>query len=355
MNVLQISADRSKRGILYPNSPAFKRQKAYAQRFGRLDIIAFSLKSDGAKVIEDSNLHIYPTNSSSRFLYGIDAKRVARKLPRPDVISVQDPFETGLVGWWIARKFGAPLHVQVHTDFLSPEYARLSMLNRVRVFVAGFVLKRAQRVRVVSERIKKSIEERYHIDKPISVLPIFVDVEKFRNAGPQPFPYLKDRIKLLVVARLEPEKNVQLAVRAFAEAAPENACLIITGEGTMKEVIMQERARHPSVFERVFFSEGETNLPAQYKAADLVLVPSLYEGYGLVIIEALAAGKPVLSTDVGIAREAGAIVTTPEKFAEALAQWFKDGPREGQLKNYPYANFDEYVQKYCDDIYVCSS
>ena len=58
----------------------------------------------------------------------------------------------------------------------------------------------------------------------------------------------------------------------------------------------------------------------------------------------------MLSTDVGIAREAGAIVTTPEKFAESLSEWFKNGPREGHLESYPYKDFDEYVRAYCDDI-----
>jgi len=346
-----ISADRSKRGILFPGTPAFKRQEAYAKEFGDLDIIGFSRKADGAKPVGERSLHVHPTGSSSPLLYGWGAIRIAKGLPHPDVVTVQDPFETGLVGWWIARKLKVPLHVQVHTDFLSPEYVKLSFLNRIRVHVASFVLRRAARIRVVSGRIHDGLETMQH-KAPITVLPIFVDVEKFKTAKSFERPYLRYETKVLVVARLEPEKNVLLAVRAFARSAPSDACLIIVGEGVTRKKIISDQL-YQSIHDRVFFIEDEP-LPDLYKSVDIVLVPSKYEGYGLVIVEALAAGKPVLSTDVGVAREAGAIVTTEKKFADALAEWFKSGPRTGELKNYPYKNFEDYVRMYCEDISACA-
>ncbi len=348
MRVLQIGADRSKRGILFPGSPAWKRQEAYAKEFGNLDIIGFSLKEDGATEQSAGPLAIHPTNSSSKLLWGLDALRMARQLPRPDVVSVQDPFETGLAALLIARRWGVPLHIQVHTDFLSPEYARLSLLNRLRVCIAGFVLRRAARVRVVSERIKNSIERRYRITAPISVLPIFVDIAKFQNAQPLT-DFSDDHItnsayKILVVSRDAPEKNIRLAVEAFRKAAPQNACLILIGDIDAGYISTRDR----------IYGMGRADPERYYKSADLVLVPSKYEGYGLVIVEALAAGKPVISTDVGIAREAGAIVTTPEKFADTLAEWFRSGPREGHLRGYPYKSLDEYVRAYCRDIIACA-
>jgi len=356
MRILAISGDRSRRGVLYAGSPAFKRQEAYAKQFGNLDVIVFSRRSDGATPMEASALRVYPTNSASRFFYGFDAIRIALKLPKPDVVTVQDPFEIGFVAWLIAALHGVSLHVQVHTDFLSPEYARLSFLNRIRVWVAGFVLRRASGVRVVSERIKKDIEQTFRIRASITALPIFVDVERFKTA--RSYLAISERFamfktKVLVVSRLEPEKNVSLAIRAFAEAAPEDACLIIVGAGS-RALSLQHFAKRLNVAGRVFF-EGSKDASDYYRSCDLILVPSKYEGYGLVTVEALSAGKPVLSTDVGIAREAGAIVTTEERFAEALADWFKNGPRTGELKNCPYANFEEYVHAYCNDIMACTN
>lgn len=351
MRVLQISSDRSKRGLMFLRTPAFKRQEAYARRLGHLVIIAFSLRSDDSTFIEAGELTVCPTNSSSRFLWPFHALKLARMVPKPDVVSVQDPFETGLTGWRIARKLRVPLHVQVHTDFLSPAYARLSFVNRIRVAIAGFVLRRAARVRVVSERIKASLQQKYALKGPVTLLPIFADVERLKITSPDEElarRFSKYRTKLLVVARLEPEKNVSLALRSFAAGAAEGSCLIVVGDGRESRQL-KALVRTLDISERVFF-EGRKDAALYYKVADLVLVPSKYEGYGLVIVEALASGKPVLSTDVGIAREAGAIVTSEEKFAEALADWYKHGPQEGELKDYPYKSFEEYVSSYCNDI-----
>ena len=150
------------------------------------------------------------------------------------MVSAQDPFETGFVAWLIAILLQSPLHIQVHTDFLSPEYARLSLLNRTRAVIAGFVLKRATRVRVVSRRIKAGIEKRYTLRVPVTALPIFTDLQRIR-AGARDIA-LEKRFapygtKILVVSRLEKEKNVALAIRAYAAVAPESSCLIIIGEG----------------------------------------------------------------------------------------------------------------------------
>jgi glycosyltransferase involved in cell wall biosynthesis len=270
-------------------------------------------------------------------------------MPLPGVVTVQDPFEAGLAAWYIARALGAPLHVQVHTDFLSPGYARHSLINRVRVSLARFVLSRAARVRVVSERIKKALEES-GMQVPIAVLPIYVDVERLQKAG---HPALTARFAafdkcILIVSRLEPEKNLALGISAFALSAPKDACLIIVGGGSERSRLEAE-AREWNIADRVFF-EGEQPAASYYALADLLLVTSFYEGYGLVIIEALAAGKPVLSTDVGVAREAGAIVVSPKEFTAALKSWFDIGSRVGRLNAYPYKNFDEYVRSYCADI-----
>ena len=358
MRVLQISADRSARGILHPGSPAFARQEAYAKEFGDLDVIAFSRLSDGARDIEHGPLRIYPTNSRSPLFYGLDAIRIANTLTRPDVITAQDPFETGLVAWWIARRLKVPLHIQVHTDFLSPEYARHSLLNRLRVSIAGFVLRRAKRIRVVSERIKKTIGEECRLNVEISILPIFTDIVRIRHMQSDPAlvrAFERFDKKILFVGRLEPEKNPSLAVRAFAEAAPEDTCLIIVGGGSERKTL-GKLANKLGLMDgpRMVFFEEEAESAKYYPLADLVLVTSRYEGYGLVTIEALAPGVPVLSTDVGIAKETGTIVASPEKFADALREWFANGPRTTELKGYPYKNFDEYVHAYCADIAACA-
>ena len=111
------------------------------------DTIVFSTRKLYAKKQDElaRNTHAYPTNSYTRLLYGFDALRIARKLAHADAISAQDPFETGLAAWMISRVLRIPLVVEVHTDFLTPSFARHSLLNRIRVAIAGLVLRRAAR------------------------------------------------------------------------------------------------------------------------------------------------------------------------------------------------------------------
>ena len=102
-------------------------------------------------------LTVIPTNSSSKLSYGLDAWRITRKLAKPDIVTTQDPFETGLIALFIARRLKVPLHVQVHTDFASREFARHSFRNWLRQRVAWFVLKRAARIRVILGRTADDI------------------------------------------------------------------------------------------------------------------------------------------------------------------------------------------------------
>lgn len=351
--VLAIGSDRS---IFDAESASRARQEAYASEFGNLDVIVFSRSSDKVQPFERGALRGYPTNVRFRILNVWCAVRIARSLARPDVVTAQDPFEAGLTAWLVSALHGVPLHIQVHTDFLSPEFARLSLLNMARVFVAGFVLRRASRVRVVSERVRTSIQKRYRLRLPLAILPVFVDRERIVRAPTS--DELRKRLerfktKVLVVSRLEKEKDVSLAISSFAQSAPDDAGLIVVGEG-------RERASLGRLVEtlglrgKVLF-EGRQDPAPYYKVSDLVLFSSKYDGYGMVIVEALAAGKPVLSADVGIAQEVGAITVSRENFADALRDWFEKGPRTGELKGYPYSDFAAYVRAYGDDITSCVS
>jgi glycosyltransferase involved in cell wall biosynthesis len=286
----------------------------------------------------------------------MSAYHVACAYPKPDVVTAQDPFELGFAALLVARHFGVPLHVQLHTDPFGPGFVRAHWpLNYIRRFLMDIVLRRASRIRVVSKRLAQTLQERYKIAAPITVLPIYVDTQRFATAAPDAglVPrFAQFNTKLLVVARLEPEKNISLAIRSFAEAAPADSCLIIVGEGSELDALRRLAAQW-KVDKRVFF-EGAADPAPYYKLADLVLVPSRYEGYGLVMIEALAAGTPVISTDVGIAREVGAIVADTEDFPGALAEWFRNGPRDAGLKSYPYQSAEEYIRLYTDDIVACA-
>jgi glycosyltransferase involved in cell wall biosynthesis len=140
--------------------------------------------------------------------------------------------------------------------------------------------------------------------------------------GPQTPPLI------LVVGRMEPQKNLTLAIHAFAALlARQDARLVILGEG-------RERSALEALVRRVGL-DGAVEMPgfvpdvgAMLAKASLLLMTSRYEGFPAVLIEALAADVPVVSTHCSPAQKTliasalhGRVVddATPEKLAEAMA------------------------------------
>jgi len=240
MTVLMISTDAS---ILNLESESGRRMKEYGALTDKLDIIVCTTRSQGSEdcVISDT-VRAYPTNSSSKLWYVWDVLKTAKRVinTKVDLVTSQDPFETGIAGWLLARRLHAKLQLQIHTDFLSPYFRGESLKNRIRVWIAKWLLPKADGIRVVSERIRSSLSSIVRDMSRVVVLPIFVDVEKIKRS-----PVNTDLRKkypqfdfiLLMTSRLEPEKNIELAINAMKDVVKKNskAGLIITGEGSLKE------------------------------------------------------------------------------------------------------------------------
>lgn len=328
MRVLMLSTDKS---IFEEGSDARRRMIEYTGLFDELHIIVFSKQNVKQQLVK--NCFAYSTNSFSRFFYIFDAVRAASPLfgmfggetskhSKQWVITAQDPFETGLAGFILARKFGAPLQLQVHTDFLSPHFAR-GFLNTIRVRIAKFLLPRAQCVRAVSKRIAGSLSVRS------AVVPIFVDTAAIRVA-----PVTLDLHKkyprfdfiVLMASRLTEEKDIGTALRATQQIvrARKNTGFVIAGDGPLRARLIRE-AERLGITENVVFlgAQGGATLASCYKTADAYLLTSLYEGYGRTLIEAAAAECPVVTTDVGIAgdilRGGDSALVCPVGDAECIA------------------------------------
>ncbi len=346
--VLSIGTDRK---LFEEGSIVRRRQEAYAAELGTIDTIVFS-KGGSYSPVRFGNVSVTPTRSRSKIFYGLDAWRIARALPKPDILTAQDPFETGLISLFIAQRLGVPLHIQVHTDFASTSFAYSSFVNWLRVRIAWFVLGRATRIRVILNRTAEEIRAS-GISAPVTVLPIFVDTLKYTHVPRIKHPRWK--IALLCVGRFENEKRFDIAIDALAAARAKghDVGLTLVGDGRNRQALYIH-AQRLCVADRVTIVGWQNDLTQFYSEADIVLVPSKYEGYGLVIMEALAAGIPVLSTDVGVAREAGAFVVSAEEFSQYLVQWIENGPREAKLLHMPYKDESDYIQKYCADIKATS-
>jgi glycosyltransferase involved in cell wall biosynthesis len=310
MKVLMISTDRK---IFESKSGVRARIAQYGTLVEELYIIVFSKKSLGfsEQKISD-NVWVYTTNSLSRWTYIFDAIKIGKKISDIDLVTTQDPFETGLAGWRIvkakARAAGARLQVQIHTDFLSPYFSKGSLLNKIRVKIARFLLPNADCVRVVSKRIADSIKSAgIKLKTEPEILPVFVDVQAIReapiNVSLNKFRQQFDTI-ILMVSRLEKEKNIPLALSVFRKVVDKypKTGLIILGEGSQREEL-KSIARNYNLEDNVVFEGGNSEVLSFYKTADIFLHTSNYEGYGMVLVEAAVSDCPIVTTDVGIASE----------------------------------------------------
>ncbi len=307
VKVLMISTDRL---IFHTGSDVRRRLLDYGALFAEIHVIVFSNKKLGHHEEQlTDNVFLYPTNSLNRLFYIWQAIKIGLTLLGRKgnwVITSQDPFETGVVALWFKWKKKIQWQAQIHTDFLSPFFAQESWLNWLRVRLAGFLLPRADKIRVVSLRIKKSLADWNLKTEPV-VLPIFVSPKTevvcspamdLHNKYPQ-FSFV-----ILMASRLTVEKNFRLAIDAFAEVALDrkNVGLVIVGQGPEKEHL-KSLAKTFRAGDQVIFEDWQSNLDCYYKTADLFMLTSNYEGYGRTIIEASLVGCPVLSTDAGLVGE----------------------------------------------------
>lgn len=309
LKILSIGSDRN---LFVPGSEAQKRIRDYGAIFSELHIVVFADKDLGYSDLElAENVFVYPTNHRFKFLYLWNIYEIVKSLSKVEgqwsVVSSQDPFEAGLAGWMIKLLFRLPLQIQVHTDVFSPFFAAESLANRIRVFAAKFLLPRADGIRVVSERIKNSLSTfDFRLSTKITVLPVFVDVRKIQAAKVKMNlheKYPDHDFIFLMASRLTPEKNIGLAIEAMKTVAEKypKSLLLIVGDGPGRNALQQLIGKIPSL--NVIIESWTDNLVSYYKTADAFLLTSNYEGYGRTVVEAMAAGLPVIMTDVGIANE----------------------------------------------------
>lgn len=348
-----ISTDRN---IFFEGSAVRERMIEYGDLFDALHIVIPTYRRDFKKETRISNrVVLHPTNSKGKISARFDLIRLGKKLSA-DIVTAQDPFENGFAAWRVARALRAKLQLQIHVDMGSPHF-RKSLLNKMRLLCAQFLLPRADCIRVVLQKTKTELMEKGIPVERISVLPIYVDVKKFQEASGFPVRsgYKEFSSLVLFMGRLEREKQPEVALRAFAAVSGQYkaAGLLFVGEGS-ERARLEALAHSRGLSERVHFLGWRNNTAEFLKAADVLVVPSLYEGYGLVIIEALAAGVPVLSFDVGVAREAGAIITADSSLPRDLSAVLEQKPR-GILLGYPYRSKEEYLAVFKNSFIQCGN
>lgn len=176
-----------------------------------------------------------------------------------------------------------------------------SDIGMVRKRLARFAYRRADLVVALSEGVRRELVEDFGLDarrtitipNPVAVADI---AEKVRKARTQPVSGNPDRKKRIVaIGRLHRQKGFDILIDAIADRVP-GASLTILGEGSERAALAAQ-IHNRGLDDRVSMPGFVEDAAPWLAAADLFVLSSRWEGFGHVIVEAMAAGLPVVATD----------------------------------------------------------
>lgn len=223
-----------------------------------------------------------------------------------EVVHVHHPFILGQTGMHLAQAHDLPVVFTYHTQY--ERYTHYlpfgeRMVADLAISLSARFANCCDTIIAPSTDMRNTLLER-GVEAPIHVIPTGVDVARFRGGNPG---WLRARYGLpsgdplvVFVSRLAREKNVGFILEAFGHVAVSHAGarLVMVGSGDEEEPLRRQ-AQDMGLGARVTFAGTLTGeeLVSAYRAADVFVFASTSETQGLVVLEAMAAGAPVVAVD----------------------------------------------------------
>lgn len=224
-----------------------------------------------------------------------------------DLVHINTPFVAHYAGLTLARKLDIPCITTYHTLFEEYLYHYIPWIPKslLRWAARSFSVSQCQAADgiITPSSIIASLLKEYGICNPIVTIPTGIKVSDFESGNGESFRNSlnieKDRKLLLNVSRVAFEKNIGRLLEVMQELLTKNRKLhlVIAGEGPAKESHIQQ-ARDMGIADHVSFIgylDRNTDLIDCYHSADLFVFSSKTETQGLVLLEAMAAGTPVVA------------------------------------------------------------
>lgn len=221
---------------------------------------------------------------------------LARHAPSLDAIyAVQ--WTAGIHAARVARVLGCPFFVKLAGGGQNGDFAAIEReAAGPRALPA---LARAEGLVCISPQIAQEVRAAGLAADKVVAIPNGVDLARFRDARPATLPGAPDAERVLFVGALRREKRIPDLVRSFAAAlrARPRARLVLAGDGP-EEAAIRAAAREQGLEHRVDLLGRRTDVAALLKVADVFVLTSESEGLSNALLEAMAAGAPIVATDV---------------------------------------------------------
>ncbi len=304
---------------------------SHSKAYGYAPVLAYGEHGILAERVEALQVPTYPIASLGRdisFFKELAAKRELTALftkLKPDVVHLNSS-KAGYVGALAAKAANVPrivftAHGWAFTEprsFLAKKFfevlqRKTVMLSDVTIAVSRFIKKQTERWHLRAGKVVL-------VHLGIGTLP-YLSKESARAVLATTDPTLEDA-ELLVgtIAELHPNKGIDIGIRAWKKVQPKNAAWVVLGDGQEKKTLTEQAVNEPSIHFLGFMPDAWKYV----KAFDLFVLPSRTEALGYVVLEAVAAGVPVIASDFGGAQEAlgdaPADMLFPSENADALAE-----------------------------------
>ena len=214
----------------------------------------------------------------------------------------------------LAKRFGVPLVTTIHAT----EHGRHQgwVEEHPQTYIHGverWITNRSERVIACSHYMREQVVDIFGVEESkVSVIPNGIDPEDLRPQDPAELERLRgefaepDQNLVLLIGRLVYEKGFQLALEAMPKVIEDvpGTRFLVAGSGT-HEAELHKQADQLGLGEHGTFLGwiGDDVLHSLYAIADVCVVPSIYEPFGLVALEAMASGCPCIVADTGGLRE----------------------------------------------------
>lgn len=266
---------------------------------------------------QDSNIYRVPANKvpfdpEDRFMHKREIRKLLPKLRRHDfdIIHIQTPFMAHYAGLWLGRQLGIPCVETYHTFFEEYLYHYLPLVPKqiTRYLARYFTTRQCNQVDqvIVPSTAMREVLGNYGVTTEITVLPTGLPLADFRRGDGrlfrQTFGIPPERPLLVTIGRVAHEKNIAFlfdVVTKVREQIPD-ILLVLAGEGPMLAEL-KHRVEKEGLEENILFVgylDRNKALLDCYQAADIFVFASNTETQGLVLLEAMAKGVPVVSTAV---------------------------------------------------------
>ena len=175
-------------------------------------------------------------------------------------------------------------------------------------WLGHFIYSRPRALIAISEAVKNFTKNEFFLTKrsPISVIPYGLDLTPFNNILPDESLKLRQQwglqpgeILIGSIARLTEQKSLDTLITAVAKVKKyfPRIRLVLVGAGPLEQQL-KNLAKELGIEDAVIFAGRRSDIPTTLKAMDIFVLPSIYEGLGLVLLEAMAAGTPIIASRV---------------------------------------------------------